>query len=656
MITATNNRNVESNVIGGGDSRQFGMDLDGKAFRILFDGIYSNKIGTPIREYLANAYDSHVVAGCADVPVSVTLPTVLDPTFTIRDFGIGLSHDSVMELYSTMFRSTKNGSNAEVGAFGLGSKSAFAYTDTFVISSYHGGRKRVYHAVIGTDDIPTITEFVELSEDSDETGFEVSIPVQLHDVQLFIDEFRRVAEGFDVKPSCNLDITFDEPVLAGDGWRLFPSSNYSASLAIRQGCVVYPVAFRDFDSNGFISHDMRYHRLVVDLPIGSAEVAVSREALAFDARTKANVLQAVTKAFNEVLDAAKSAVEAAPTFIDAMRARKSLNRMFPGCGNGMTWRNMALYDDMYFRDMHFSLIGARGATEHWKNARFDIDNAKHKHYIVDRGQHLIRRRLRLNDIKNTLGQSNVVIIDNPTNKQLSRFIRLLDIPSSNIRSIVAIPDVEVAPRSPSGSSDRPKATGVYSASRLRVHEPPQSVDSWLPLSRGNSTMESYAFGYHAPADGLHSYLEVAESFGMDSQVFLLTPAAQKRYNVDSSTRFDMVLDKLLVDNEQSILDGVYNITLKSSCSKLGNQYNILGETDSLRDGNETVASLLLGNRGSWNVRRWLTGRIADVKIEAAKEAAEFRNSVLAKTFPLLFDLGDDEAMTEYINSRKGNLK
>ena len=54
-------------------------------FGILRSNLYSNKTLAVIREYSTNAYDAHVANGKADVPIEVTLPTVIEPTFQVRE-------------------------------------------------------------------------------------------------------------------------------------------------------------------------------------------------------------------------------------------------------------------------------------------------------------------------------------------------------------------------------------------------------------------------------------------------------------------------------------------------------------------------------------------------------------------------------------------
>ena len=69
----------------------FRIAANKEAFRILSSGLYNDKKLAIIRELSCNAYDSHVMAGKADVPFELHLPTVFEPYFSIKDFGVGLS-------------------------------------------------------------------------------------------------------------------------------------------------------------------------------------------------------------------------------------------------------------------------------------------------------------------------------------------------------------------------------------------------------------------------------------------------------------------------------------------------------------------------------------------------------------------------------------
>ena len=72
---------------------------------------------------------------------------------SVRDYGPGLSHDDMFRVFTRYGRSTKRDSNEVVGMLGIGSKSGFAYADTFTVVSRHGGRVRTYVAALDESEI-----------------------------------------------------------------------------------------------------------------------------------------------------------------------------------------------------------------------------------------------------------------------------------------------------------------------------------------------------------------------------------------------------------------------------------------------------------------------------------------------------------------------
>ena len=167
------NEAILSNV---GAIGEFRIRNSAKAFSILSSGLYSNKIRAIIRELSCNAVDSHVAAGKESTPFDIHLPNSLEPWFSIRDYGTGLSHDQVTNIYTTYFESTKTDSNAFIGALGLGSKSPFSYTDNFTVTANKDGSKRIYTAFINEQGVPSIALMTD--NDTDEpNGVEVQFSV-----------------------------------------------------------------------------------------------------------------------------------------------------------------------------------------------------------------------------------------------------------------------------------------------------------------------------------------------------------------------------------------------------------------------------------------------------------------------------------------------
>jgi DNA topoisomerase VI subunit B len=155
-------------------------------FGILRSNLYSDKILAVIREYSTNAFDAHVAHNKPNLPIELTLPTVIEPTFQVRDFGKGLTEEDVFEIYSSYGASTKRNSNSYVGTLGMGSKAGFAYSPSFTITSYNGGMKKVYEAYIDETNIGTIAKVHEEAT-YEPTGICVKIDVRSADIRQFRD-------------------------------------------------------------------------------------------------------------------------------------------------------------------------------------------------------------------------------------------------------------------------------------------------------------------------------------------------------------------------------------------------------------------------------------------------------------------------------------
>lgn len=95
------------------------------------------------REWVSNAHDSHIASGQTR-PVEVVLPSRLQPTFSVQDFGLGMSADDVKSIYLDFGSSTKRDDNTGIGGFGIGGKSALAIASQYTMSAVKDGLKNIF--------------------------------------------------------------------------------------------------------------------------------------------------------------------------------------------------------------------------------------------------------------------------------------------------------------------------------------------------------------------------------------------------------------------------------------------------------------------------------------------------------------------------------
>ena len=261
----------------------FGMRAENSAhiFGILRSQLYSNKVLAVLREYGANAWDEHRAAGCPDRPIKVVLPTALEPTLRIRDYGRGLSEEQVFAVYTQYGSSTKRADNLTVGAMGIGSKSAFAYTDSFTVTSWYDGQKSVYQAVLDETNVGTMSLMWRSQCEPSETGVEISMSVEMHDCHRFHSEAAGLFKHFNPLPdiNCTLPPQDSGPSPHGD------SNNSRHNWIAVMGCIPYPLRMVH------LTEALAQAKLpvlpggVLCLDIGEVSVSGSREELEYTPRT-----------------------------------------------------------------------------------------------------------------------------------------------------------------------------------------------------------------------------------------------------------------------------------------------------------------------------------------------------------------------------------
>lgn len=159
-------------------TRGFSVSDDPMLMSILSTGLYQNPLKSMIQEAVFNAWDAHKAAGTTDKPVEIVFTD--DNQLIISDSGLGIAPEDMYEIYCVYGASTKRDDNDQTGGFGLGCKAPFAYTDSFRVTSSHGGKRHLYLVSRANDDNdgkPGITELVG-DLDSPESGLMVSIPLK----------------------------------------------------------------------------------------------------------------------------------------------------------------------------------------------------------------------------------------------------------------------------------------------------------------------------------------------------------------------------------------------------------------------------------------------------------------------------------------------
>jgi hypothetical protein len=233
-----------------------------------------------------------------------------------------------MTIYTSYGTSTKDKSNDFNGTFGLGSKSAFAYGNTFGITSYFNGVKTLYTAYLDETNIGKIRK--EYSEPtSEENGVEIEIAVKNADIRTFNDTAVNFYKHFQPCPQFvggdggivdSINSYHNLPLLfSGDYWKIF--EHYAGWRAdtcfVRMGNVAYPLNLTALSWSDNRATLFQKNMVVIDVPIGSVSITASREALEYDNRTKEYLIGKMCNLHSELVKQTQDKIDACATFWEA---------------------------------------------------------------------------------------------------------------------------------------------------------------------------------------------------------------------------------------------------------------------------------------------------------------------------------------------------
>lgn len=317
LVETAKNRVIQNGTF---QYKQATFTANPKAFALMSNGLYSNKIQSLLREVGCNAADAHAAAGNPD-PIEVTLPNRIEPTLVIKDYGTGLSPERLEEIYLNYFLSDKEGSNDFTGCFGLGSKSPFAYTDSFTVETRHNGVKTVYNAIIGEDRVPAIAKLGECPTE-ERNGLTVKVPVNASDITTFVNEARTIFSRFKVRPTVTGNDAFafrDKPEFLHqtETYAVYKEKTHGKSYIV-MGNVCYPLSVYEATNNSTLRQMLNWG-VELYVNIGDIDITPSREAVQYGKTTKAFLERTLQKVYDDFCKHLTDSVKTAKTIWEARR-------------------------------------------------------------------------------------------------------------------------------------------------------------------------------------------------------------------------------------------------------------------------------------------------------------------------------------------------
>ncbi len=556
------NEAILSNV---GATTDFKIKATAKSFRILADGLYSNKIRAIVRELSCNAYDSHVAAGKPDLPFDVHLPNSLESYFSIRDYGVGLSNNEVTNIFTTFFESTKTGSNDFVGALGLGSKSPFSYTDNFTVTAIKAGVKGVYTAFINEQGVPSIAMMAE-EETTDPNGVEIRFAVEnQYDFSSFCSEAVYVYRTFKHKPvvSGNSRFKFDdfeyETKDIVPGVHVTKDMNHSVAI---MGNIGYPIRIPDSDQTLGDLRRLLNCSLVLEFAIGELDFQASREGLSYIPQT----INAIKQKLELLRGELSMFVEREATAIDNLWERAEY---LIAKSKVDLWRTAVMH---YAKTSNFELIDTSSNWVSNAHVNFELDAIKNDYNIDLRGFYHSKGEKTCSSIGN----------DSKWDPVTQAYLPRCQIPvSTHVHFVVT--DTKV------GAQERAKYhwkknNQAYGSQRVYILSP---ADKTQPMK----TKEFFDSLYNPPASNIKLASELNEKprkAGMGRNVSIM--CLERRGNGGYNRRDDMVWRNAGNLNVFSTTETFYYLPVKGFKS-LGKIYNVKALDNYLNQANFGVSKV-----------------------------------------------------------------
>jgi len=269
---------VEENTIGDFKEIESGIrssDL-GFALNAVSKNLYSNPIGSFIRELVSNAVDANKDNNSSE-PVLVEISQEDGNWyFSVKDYGKGLSEEQFSNIYMNWFNSNKRDSNNLIGGFGLGSKSPLSYTDNYEFITIHEGIEYSY-SIYKTKDVPRATLLNKVNNEL-EVGTIVKFEVKETDLWKINQECKKQLLYFDNVIVKDRKYHFDNNfnVLESELFKYRTNNTAVDKLHISLGNVPYEIDF------SLLQISQIYIPIAIKFETGELPVVLSRESINYE--------------------------------------------------------------------------------------------------------------------------------------------------------------------------------------------------------------------------------------------------------------------------------------------------------------------------------------------------------------------------------------
>lgn len=397
----------------------------GAIFSILTESVYSMPRLAGVREIISNALDATVRAK-SDRPILVTPPNSINPTFSVRDYGRGLSHEEIYTLYTSLGSSSKKEIENEIGFFGIGALSPLAYVESFNVTSFRDGEASIYSIFMGPTGIPQVAH-INTSKVDGPNGLLVSYNIKRQDINPFINDIYSVLKYIekskykycnevsyykdDIKNDKQLALSFNDNIfIRSKSW------NTTNGNILVMGGVAY-----EYDPSYLNKPIFNNHSIVIEAPIGAVSVQASREKLKLNAKTNAYIKSVVEFIYENIEKEVQKQVDEAADYWTALNIVSRMNIIKI---SNVQWRGKDLCANDLIKNAadYFDIRIKRGSSF----LVYEKDTPKDYRYSINHTVSLIlddSKRGALSKIKTNYTGNNIVVFIEKSSEKTKEFIK-----------------------------------------------------------------------------------------------------------------------------------------------------------------------------------------------------------------------------------------
>lgn len=314
----------EKNIVRSDDfeSREFKVDVS--VLSILRNSLYSKKAEAACREISCNGLDAHIEAGIPEIPIEVSLPSLFDPTFKVRDYGKSMSDEIVRDIYSYYGKSTKRDSNKAIGAFGIGKLSPLCISPAFQLTCIQEGIKRIYTIYVNEQNIDQI-DLIFQGETDEKTGTEVSFGVKPNEIQQFKDACRKIFRFWPTYPTILNCSDFRKEVVE---YSLIRDSRWgfqkNGSTCLVSGPIAYNLDQTQIPNLTDLQRQILNKGLAIFAGIGDVTLQASRESISYTPKTIKFLQDKIVEIEQEIIAEVQSKLNSLKTELEGRRLYRNI--------------------------------------------------------------------------------------------------------------------------------------------------------------------------------------------------------------------------------------------------------------------------------------------------------------------------------------------